>query len=167
MRLDRPGPSSGPSNMAWTTPRGRRCDASPLALDGQPSRHTRTLSRLRHQRHPTGADAVVRVLLPRPRLGMSSVDRPPGATVPLISAPNRQTRPVPSPAFNQESRRNEVQPLQNVRTPEMDDSYVLGLIANAILLGGSNVYARLEGRRLTRLLVPGSWASAGVRSSTR
>lgn len=40
------------------------------------------------------------------------------------TAPARQTRPVPSPAFNQESRRNEVQPLQNVRTPEMDDSFV-------------------------------------------
>ncbi|MCJ1318765.1 Acetolactate synthase, mitochondrial [Xylographa vitiligo] len=35
-----------------------------------------------------------------------------------------QTRPVPSPAFNQESRRNEVHPLQNVYQPEMDDSFV-------------------------------------------
>ncbi|KAL8917146.1 MAG: hypothetical protein Q9208_008115 [Pyrenodesmia sp. 3 TL-2023] len=33
-----------------------------------------------------------------------------------------QTRPVPSPAFNQESKRNVVHPLQNVQRPEMDDS---------------------------------------------
>jgi hypothetical protein len=33
-----------------------------------------------------------------------------------------QPRPVPSPAFNQDSRRNEVHPLQNVHQPEMDDS---------------------------------------------
>ncbi|MCJ1253242.1 Acetolactate synthase, mitochondrial [Lignoscripta atroalba] len=34
------------------------------------------------------------------------------------------SRPVPSPAFNQESRRNEVHPLQNVQRPAMDDSFV-------------------------------------------
>lgn len=36
--------------------------------------------------------------------------------------PLRQPRPVPSPAFNQESRRNDVQPLQNAKLPEMDES---------------------------------------------
>ncbi|KAI9815328.1 MAG: Acetolactate synthase, mitochondrial [Pycnora praestabilis] len=35
-----------------------------------------------------------------------------------------EVRAVPSPAFNQESRRNDVQPLQNARQPEMDDSFV-------------------------------------------
>ncbi|KAI9864423.1 MAG: Acetolactate synthase, mitochondrial [Vezdaea acicularis] len=36
-----------------------------------------------------------------------------------------QTRPIPSPAFNQLSyRRNDPSPLQNVRTPEMDESFV-------------------------------------------
>ena len=33
-----------------------------------------------------------------------------------------QTRPVPSPAFNQDTRRNAVHPLQNVQQPEMDES---------------------------------------------
>ncbi|KAM0804215.1 acetolactate synthase [Usnea florida] len=42
-----------------------------------------------------------------------------------------QTRPVPSPAFNQETRRNNVHPLQNVRRQEMDDSFV-GLSGGAI-----------------------------------
>ncbi|KAI4153062.1 MAG: hypothetical protein L6R39_001683 [Caloplaca ligustica] len=35
-----------------------------------------------------------------------------------------QSRPLPSPAFNQESKRNVVHPLQNVPRPEMDDSFV-------------------------------------------
>ncbi|MCJ1482382.1 Acetolactate synthase, mitochondrial [Schaereria dolodes] len=35
-----------------------------------------------------------------------------------------QSRPIPSPAFNQEPRRNEVYPLQNVQQPEMDESFV-------------------------------------------
>ncbi|KAI9872028.1 MAG: Acetolactate synthase, mitochondrial [Pleopsidium flavum] len=44
---------------------------------------------------------------------------------PLTSRlPLRQSRPVPSPAFNQESRRNEVQPLQNAKLPEMDESFI-------------------------------------------
>ncbi|KAI9762134.1 MAG: Acetolactate synthase, mitochondrial [Chaenotheca gracillima] len=40
------------------------------------------------------------------------------------AAPSTQSRPVPSPAFNQEAKRNAVQPLQNARMPEMDDSFV-------------------------------------------
>lgn len=35
---------------------------------------------------------------------------------------SRQTRPIPSPAFNQEPSRNQVHPLQNMQMPEMDDS---------------------------------------------
>ncbi|MCJ1465571.1 Acetolactate synthase, mitochondrial [Pseudocyphellaria aurata] len=35
-----------------------------------------------------------------------------------------QTRPVPSPAFNQEPSRNEVYPLQNAESPQMDESFV-------------------------------------------
>lgn len=35
-----------------------------------------------------------------------------------------QTRPIPSPAFNQEPSRNEVHPLQNAQKPEMDESLV-------------------------------------------
>lgn len=35
---------------------------------------------------------------------------------------HRTSRAVPSPAFNLDSRRNEVQPLRNVPLPEMDDS---------------------------------------------
>ncbi|RAL15554.1 acetolactate synthase catalytic subunit [Aspergillus homomorphus CBS 101889] len=34
------------------------------------------------------------------------------------------TRPIPSPAFNQEPHRNEVSPLQNRQVPELDDSFV-------------------------------------------
>ncbi len=34
----------------------------------------------------------------------------------------RETRPVPSPAFDQETRRNVVHPLQNVQRQEMDES---------------------------------------------
>ncbi|OOQ91825.1 Acetolactate synthase catalytic subunit, mitochondrial [Penicillium brasilianum] len=34
------------------------------------------------------------------------------------------TRPVPSPAFNQEPHRNEISPLQNRQLPELDDSMV-------------------------------------------
>jgi acetolactate synthase-1/2/3 large subunit len=34
------------------------------------------------------------------------------------------SRPIPSPAFNQEPHRNEVSPLQNRQLPELDDSYV-------------------------------------------
>src|SRR5271163_3972421 len=34
----------------------------------------------------------------------------------------RQTRPIPSPAFNQDFRRNDVSPLQNRQMPEMDES---------------------------------------------
>ncbi|KAI9786613.1 MAG: Acetolactate synthase, mitochondrial [Geoglossum umbratile] len=37
---------------------------------------------------------------------------------------NRQTRPVPSPAFGHDSSRGEVHPLQNVRPFEMDESLV-------------------------------------------
>ncbi|KAI9794970.1 MAG: Acetolactate synthase, mitochondrial [Candelina submexicana] len=40
------------------------------------------------------------------------------------AAPAPQTRPEPSPAFNQEPHRNDVHPLQNVRQPEMDESFV-------------------------------------------
>ncbi|KAL8866345.1 MAG: hypothetical protein Q9174_006361, partial [Haloplaca sp. 1 TL-2023] len=36
----------------------------------------------------------------------------------------RSQRAVPSPAFNQDSRRNAIHPLQNVQRPEMDDSFV-------------------------------------------
>ncbi|KAE8150565.1 acetolactate synthase catalytic subunit [Aspergillus avenaceus] len=35
-----------------------------------------------------------------------------------------ESRPVPSPAFNQEPHRNEVSPLQNRNVPELDDSFV-------------------------------------------
>ncbi|KAL8947665.1 MAG: hypothetical protein Q9222_006072 [Ikaeria aurantiellina] len=35
-----------------------------------------------------------------------------------------QSRPVPSPAFNQDTRRDAVHPLQNAQKPEMDDSFV-------------------------------------------
>ncbi|KAF7169186.1 hypothetical protein CNMCM5623_001960 [Aspergillus felis] len=34
------------------------------------------------------------------------------------------SRPIPSPAFNQEPHRNEVSPLQNRQLPELDDSFV-------------------------------------------
>ncbi|PYH43318.1 acetolactate synthase catalytic subunit [Aspergillus saccharolyticus JOP 1030-1] len=34
------------------------------------------------------------------------------------------SRPIPSPAFNQEPHRNEVSPLQNRQVPELDDSFV-------------------------------------------
>ncbi|RAH48101.1 acetolactate synthase catalytic subunit [Aspergillus brunneoviolaceus CBS 621.78] len=34
------------------------------------------------------------------------------------------SRPIPSPAFNQEPHRNEVSPLQNRQAPELDDSFV-------------------------------------------
>lgn len=59
------------------------------------------------------------------------------ATAPYVSSLNRpnllpnepslisshsQSREVPSPAFNQESRRNEVHPLLNRQTPAMDES---------------------------------------------
>ena len=42
----------------------------------------------------------------------------------LILQTYSQPRAVPSPAFNQEPKRNEVHPLQNVRQSEMDDSMV-------------------------------------------
>ncbi|KAJ9191861.1 hypothetical protein DTO166G4_906 [Paecilomyces variotii] len=35
-----------------------------------------------------------------------------------------QARPVPSPAFNQDTRRNEPAPLQNRPVPELDDSFI-------------------------------------------
>ncbi|GAD99126.1 acetolactate synthase, large subunit, putative [Paecilomyces variotii No. 5] len=35
-----------------------------------------------------------------------------------------QTRPVPSPAFNQDTRRNDPAPLQNRPVPELDDSFI-------------------------------------------
>ncbi|MCJ1444000.1 MAG: Acetolactate synthase, mitochondrial [Stictis urceolatum] len=37
------------------------------------------------------------------------------------------TRPVPSPAFNKEERRNRVHPLQNAQSPPLDDSYVFSI----------------------------------------
>ncbi|KAF7511648.1 Acetolactate synthase, mitochondrial [Endocarpon pusillum] len=40
------------------------------------------------------------------------------------AAPTSQTRPIPSPAFNQDYRRNDVSPLQNRQLPEMDDSFI-------------------------------------------
>ncbi|KAJ6115808.1 hypothetical protein N7523_006225 [Penicillium sp. IBT 18751x] len=40
------------------------------------------------------------------------------------AAASSDTRPVPSPAFNQEPHRNEVSPLQNRQLPELDDSMV-------------------------------------------
>ncbi|RJE23570.1 Acetolactate synthase [Aspergillus sclerotialis] len=40
------------------------------------------------------------------------------------TAPAPNTRPVPSPAFNQEPQRNEVSPLQNRQLPELDDSFI-------------------------------------------
>ncbi|KAL2008055.1 hypothetical protein VTN00DRAFT_8037 [Thermoascus crustaceus] len=40
------------------------------------------------------------------------------------TAPAPGTRPVPSPAFNQEPHRNEPSPLQNRPLPELDDSFV-------------------------------------------
>ncbi|KAJ5808219.1 hypothetical protein N7474_009488 [Penicillium riverlandense] len=40
------------------------------------------------------------------------------------AAPASGSRPVPSPAFNQEPHRNEVSPLQNRQLPELDDSMV-------------------------------------------
>ncbi|KAI9714079.1 MAG: Acetolactate synthase, mitochondrial [Candelaria pacifica] len=40
------------------------------------------------------------------------------------AAPSPQTRSEPSPAFNQESSRSEIHPLQNGRQPEMDESFV-------------------------------------------
>ncbi len=42
----------------------------------------------------------------------------------MIRPSLRQSRPEPSPAFNQEPSRNDIHPLQNVRQPEMDDSFV-------------------------------------------
>lgn len=36
----------------------------------------------------------------------------------------REARPVPSPAFNQDSPRTNVSPLENRKLPELDDSYV-------------------------------------------
>ncbi|MCJ1403026.1 Acetolactate synthase, mitochondrial [Xylographa trunciseda] len=59
----------------------------------------------------------------------SSSSKPPkeatkrGQSTAAVAA-TTQSRPLPSPAFNQDSRRNEVQPLQNVHRPEMDDSFV-------------------------------------------
>jgi hypothetical protein len=47
-------------------------------------------------------------------------------SISLTLAATRQTRPIPSPAFNQDYRRNDVSPLQNRQLPEMDDSYVGG-----------------------------------------
>ncbi|CAD6570058.1 MAG: Acetolactate synthase, mitochondrial [Alectoria sarmentosa] len=52
-----------------------------------------------------------------------------GQSTAAATAP--QTRPVPSPAFNQETRRNDVQPLQNVPRQEMDESFI-GLSGGAI-----------------------------------
>lgn len=40
------------------------------------------------------------------------------------AAPTSNSRPVPSPAFNQDFARNDVSPLQNRRMPEMDDSFI-------------------------------------------
>ncbi|KAL8686220.1 MAG: hypothetical protein Q9218_007259 [Villophora microphyllina] len=45
-----------------------------------------------------------------------------GQSTAAATAP--KLRPVPSPTFNQDSRRNAVHPLQNVQRPEMDDSFV-------------------------------------------
>ncbi|KAI9841580.1 MAG: Acetolactate synthase, mitochondrial [Thelocarpon superellum] len=41
-----------------------------------------------------------------------------------VTAPAPQRRPVPSPSFHQDARRDEVQPLQQSRMPEMDESFV-------------------------------------------
>ncbi|KAK2767848.1 Acetolactate synthase, mitochondrial [Arachnomyces sp. PD_36] len=40
------------------------------------------------------------------------------------TAPSPQARPIPSPAFNQDSWRQDVSPLQNRQLPELDDSFV-------------------------------------------
>ncbi|OQE30903.1 hypothetical protein PENFLA_c002G00683 [Penicillium flavigenum] len=40
------------------------------------------------------------------------------------TASNPESRPVPSPAFNQEPHRNEISPLQHRQLPELDDSMV-------------------------------------------
>ncbi|KAL9129537.1 MAG: hypothetical protein Q9217_002024 [Psora testacea] len=45
-----------------------------------------------------------------------------GQSTAATTAP--QERPTPSPAFNQESRRNEVHPLKHVQAPHLDDSFV-------------------------------------------
>src|SRR2546423_6189023 len=42
----------------------------------------------------------------------------------------RQTRPIPSPAFNQDFRRNDVSPLQNRQLPEVDESWVTWSISH-------------------------------------
>ncbi|KAF6225505.1 hypothetical protein HO133_009505 [Letharia lupina] len=52
-----------------------------------------------------------------------------GQSTAAATAP--QTRPIPSPAFNQETRRNDVQPLQNTQRQEMDESFI-GLSGGAI-----------------------------------
>lgn len=51
------------------------------------------------------------------------------STAAAAAAP--QTRPLPSPAFNQETTRNEVHPLQNAQRQEMDESFI-GLSGGAI-----------------------------------
>ncbi|KAL6714163.1 Acetolactate synthase, mitochondrial [Lecanora helva] len=52
-----------------------------------------------------------------------------GQSTAAATAP--QTRPVPSPAFNQETRSNDVQPLRRTHPQEMDESFV-GLSGGAI-----------------------------------
>lgn len=58
-----------------------------------------------------------------------------------------QIRPIPSSGFNQDSGRNEIQPLQRWRVPEMDDSYVsLWLPASLFVLSrlGPEVASDME-----------------------
>ncbi|KAI9883784.1 MAG: galactokinase [Watsoniomyces obsoletus] len=46
------------------------------------------------------------------------------STAAAAPATQRPIRPIPSPGFNRDSRRDEVHPLQPSRLPEMDDSFV-------------------------------------------
>jgi hypothetical protein len=72
--------------------------------------------------HPS--TAVLSIGLPR--AGVTHCWEQPKLTIMTI----RQTRDVPSPAFNVESKeRNVVQPLVNPRANEMDESYVAAVTA--------------------------------------
>lgn len=65
---------------------------------------------------------------------------------------HRQTRPVPSPAFNHE--RNEPAQLQNRLVPELDDSYVIDSLLK-------------DENRVINTFMTGSSDSAVVKFSTR
>jgi hypothetical protein len=55
---------------------------------------------------------------------------------PPASRPQTATRPIPSPAFNQDVRQTDVAPLQNRQSPALDDSCVVSLLSCFFLVPG-------------------------------